>query len=476
MSDVLQRVRSANPFVDFDDLDPAEFEMALAAIEDRWEFGHEPPRVPATRPGWMRPVLVAAGAALLVILAIAAPILILRGEEQPVTDTTIPPATTTSLTPTTTLPVTTTTPTTIPPPTPTAPAITWTRLPDDPMFDSTAIWTITAGGPGLVAAGGSHTDEGMMVDAIVWTSSDGVTWERIDDPSFSAGIPPAEISFENPGAGIGDVAAGPLGVVGVGFNGRGAAVWTSPDGIAWSAIDDDDLQGEGFSNLLAVTAGGPGWVAVGDVDMDGGVWVSEDGYDWVRVEDDDLLAGDRVDVTIYDVAVWNGDLIAVGALGIDGGSGERTERGAVWTSPDGLEWTELQDPSFASNRVFEAVSVDPETGTVFALGSPAGTLTSVDGTAWETTSTGAGQLPPSSSVAWDRDRAVAGGPDLAFSLWVSGDRGATWVPVDPNDPAFGGYNPGVDDVVLFGDRIVVVGVAGDYLQEVGAIWIGAWDE
>jgi len=478
MSDILQRVRSANPIFGHDDVDPAEFELALAEIEDRWEFGNESPRIPgARRPGWVRPALVAAGAALLVILAIATPILLLRGEEQPVTDTTLPPATTTSLTPTTTLPVTTTTPTTIPPPTPTAPAMTWTRLPDDPMFDSTAIWTITAGGPGLVAAGGSHTDDGMMVNAIVWTSSDGVTWERIDDPSFSSGIPPAEISYENPGAGIGDVAAGPLGVVGVGFNGHGAAVWTSPDGIEWSPTDDADLLGGGFSSILGVTAGGPGWVAVGEVDMDGGVWVSEDGLDWVQVEDDALLAGDRIDVSIYDVATWNGGLIAVGSVGLWDGSDERAIRGAVWASRDGLEWRELDGDSFKEQKTFERVAVDPSTGAVLAFGW-AGISKSLGGEDWILVpkDEAVGGPPPGSGVGWSGDHVVAGGPDMALSLWVSDDSGGTWHRVDPNDQSFEGYNPGVDDVVLFGDRFVVVGAAGDYLQEVGAIWIGTWDE
>ena len=72
MSDILQRVHLANPISHADDVDPAEFEMALASIEDRWQFGDEPPRIPTTRrTGWVRPALVAAGAAILVILALA---------------------------------------------------------------------------------------------------------------------------------------------------------------------------------------------------------------------------------------------------------------------------------------------------------------------------------------------------------------------------------------------------------------------
>ncbi len=62
---------------------------------------------------------------------------------------------------------------------------------------------------------------------------------------------------------------------------------------------------------------------------------------------------------------------------------------------------------------------------------------------------------------------------MALSLWASSDNGTTWLRVDPNDPAFEGYNPGVDDDVAFGDRLPVVQAAGGYLQEAGAIWINA---
>jgi hypothetical protein len=465
VSDILQRVRTANPIVDLDDVDPADFEMALATIEDRWKFGAEPLRIPAaTRPGWIRPALVAAGAALVVILAIAVPLLFLRGEEQPVADTTVPP-------------ITTTAPTTIPPPIPTAPAMNWQRVPDDPMFDQAEIWTVAAAGPGVVAAGGSYNDEGMLVDAIVWVSADGISWERIDDPSFAATVPTDDIRFGNPGAGIRDVAATSNTVVAAGFQGNDAAIWSSPDGIEWLQSNDDDLLGEGFSNILAVTQGGPGWVAVGDIDMDGGVWVSEDGLDWVRIQDDDLIAGDRIDVTIYDVTAWNEGLIAVGAVGIDGATGDLAGRGAIWVSQDGIDWTELSDESLPRPRVFGGVSVDPSTGRVFVFGSPGGLWSSMDGVTWDASRFDSMRgPPPSSSVAWDGDRAIAGGPDMALSLWVTGDSGQHWTRVDPDDPAFEGYAPGFEDVALFEDRVIVVGYAGEFVDEVGAIWIGVWDE
>lgn len=244
--------------------------------------------------------------------------------------------------------------------------------------------------------------------------------------------------------------------------------------MEWSRVDDGDIQRDGLVNLLAVIAGGPGWVAAGDVDMDGGMWVSEDGLQWTLVRDDDLLAGDRIDVTIYDVASWGDGLIAVGSVGIEGGTGDRERRGAIWVSDDGLEWTELAGDLYRENRVLEGVGVDPTTNAAFALGSPGRIVASIDGLNWVINRD---EGPPTGSgFAWDGEQAVAGGPDLPLSLWISGDGGMSWHPVDSDDPAFAGHSPGVDDVTLFGDRFVVVGVAGDHTTPDGAIWIGTWDE
>ncbi len=206
MSDVLQRVHQANPIVDLEDLDSAEYAMALAEIEHRWEFGGRQPLSTTARPsGWLRPALVAVGAALLIALAIGAPILFMRGSEEPVTDTTVPAVTTTTPPVSTTAAATTTVPvttTTVPAPLPSAPAMTWQRIPDDPAFDQSVIWSITTGGPGLIATGASTGDHMFVVDGIIWVSEDGISWQRIDDPSFATSVPEEEIRYGNFGVGI----------------------------------------------------------------------------------------------------------------------------------------------------------------------------------------------------------------------------------------------------------------------------------
>ena len=61
------------------------------------------------------------------------------------------------------------------------------------------------------------------------------------------------------------VTAGGPGLVAVGTDGFHAAVWTSPDGITWSRVPHDEavFGGEGVPSIESVTAGGPGLVAVG---------------------------------------------------------------------------------------------------------------------------------------------------------------------------------------------------------------------
>jgi hypothetical protein len=96
------------------------------------------------------------------------------------------------------------------------------------------MWSVTVGGPGLVAVGWDWS--GGDIDAAVWTSPDGVTWSR---------VPHDESIFGGPGfQEILSVAVGGPGLVAVGLDEAGgdrdAVVWTSPDGITWSRVPHDE--------------------------------------------------------------------------------------------------------------------------------------------------------------------------------------------------------------------------------------------
>jgi hypothetical protein len=142
--------------------------------------------------------------------------------------------------------------------------------------------SVTVGGPGLVAVGGSTKlgpdefdtdfDEfrwGYGADvAAVWTSPDGFRWSRVP---HSDAVFDAAVAFGVAGSAVmTSVTAGGPGLVAVGEATGFAAVWTSPDGINWSPVFRSErvlqLGNEwaiATTRMSSVTAGGPGLVAVG---------------------------------------------------------------------------------------------------------------------------------------------------------------------------------------------------------------------
>ena len=208
--------------------------------------------------------------------------------------------------------------------------------------DSYAMSGVTAGGPGLVAVGvaGALEVENQSVgddDAAVWTSADGLTWSRVrnDEEDFGGEEHQQmlDVTIGGPGlVAVGRDGGGPAWDNPVG--GQDAAVWTSVDGLTWSRVPhDENVFGGGNGGqrpaMVSVTAGGPGLVAVGysfPSSAPAAVWTSVDGLTWSAVthENGAELSGTMVDVTVGDPG-----LIAVGA----------SDGAAVWTSPDGFTWS-----------------------------------------------------------------------------------------------------------------------------------------
>jgi hypothetical protein len=225
--------------------------------------------------------------------------------------------------------------------------ITWSRIPHDPeVFGgelNEVLWSVTAGGPGLVAVGSAEDHV-----AAVWTSVDGVTWSRV--PHDAAVFP---------GGWIKSVTAGGPGLVAVGTAGDEdvAVVWTSPDGITWSRVPHDPAVFGGEGNQLtmnSVTAGGPGLVAVGEEATGNGwtyaaVWTSPDGVTWSRVPNDEAVFGQTGIQSMSSVTAGPSGLVAVGRAGGDA---------AVWTSPDGLTWARVpHDEAVFGAREMSSVTV-----------------------------------------------------------------------------------------------------------------------
>lgn len=226
-----------------------------------------------------------------------------------------------------------------------------------------AFAAIALGGGRFVAVGRDRRPDGY--DAAVWRSSDrGATWERVaDDPALG-------------GAGdqvMKDVVLSNRGLLAVGRDDKSAAVWTSPDGVAWSRERGSEsafAAPPASLEMNSVTTRGTTIVAVGyehagpNEPYAAAVWVSDNEGEWRRRGD---FAPRRQQM--LDVAAAPPGFVAVG---YDEGAA------AVWTSTDGETWTR----AFASDRQGEMESVaSAGEGTLLGGGNEGG-----DAALWESKS------------------------------------------------------------------------------------------
>jgi len=305
----------------------------------------------------------------------------------------------------------------------------WSRvLHDEAVFGGEGTQfalAVAAGGPGLVAVGADEA--GGDSDAAVWTSPDGLAWSRVPHDEAVFGGPDLQIMTS--------VAAGGPGLVAVGADGSGGdwvlAVWTSPDGRNWGRLplDQAALGGPGSQRAERVVAWSGGLVAVGEATSQEGfcaaVWVSLDGLNWSRVPHDEAVFGGEGTQSMESIAPGGPGLVAVG---FDGPPGEFD--GAVWTSPDGVTWSRLVDDGAVfggegSRVISEVVAVGGGLVAVgreeLAAGPVLAVWTSLDGLSWS-------RLPRDEAV-FGRSAdlrslsATAGGPGLVV---VDGG-GALWV-------------------------------------------------
>jgi hypothetical protein len=171
----------------------------------------------------------------------------------------------------------------------------WTRVEDSALSEpgTQRIYSLVVTPLGLVA-GGTHYHPNQFglynLDARIWVSADGSSWEVVDDATF--GGPGWQF--------ISTVVATPEGLVAAGGNILGqpgfhndAAVWTSADGRTWARVSDPALSGIGAQHISSLVLGPDGLIAVGyDTAPQGNripaVWSSRDGTRWVRVVDPGL--------------------------------------------------------------------------------------------------------------------------------------------------------------------------------------------
>lgn len=347
------------------------------------------------------------------------------------------------------------------------PTIVWSRMDLVDSGDSTMADVVVVG-ERMVAVGSSGTL--AESDAAVWYSEDGISWTQVSDGDL--GGQGAQHMNAVTAGGPGFVAVGYDWTADSDPEGHldAAAVWTSVDGIAWDRVPAEPgvLDADGFPAMNDVIKTGFGLIAVGrrssGVQPDiAGVWTSTDGTVWEPVKpDSDVFAR----ASINAVAVLGSRLVAVGG---EGSTGERTGQSAVvWTSLDGVHWERVNtsDGVFGSLHTGEAgIDGDWAVMTSIAVGGPglvavgqdgwctelgscagvSAVWTSTEGTTWI-------RRPEVDRVGFDIMHSVlAIGDDLVAAgsssrppaagravVWTSTDGGTTWTKQAQDQEVFGG--------------------------------------
>lgn len=288
-------------------------------------------------------------------------------------------------------------------------------------------------------------------------STDGVTWESVL-PDDELGVPgdayPGDVSSLTVfGDGYVAVGAAPTDESG---GQEVAAVWTSPDGRAWTRALDPDLtpptppipSGVSTSrgSIQSVAEGGPGLVAIGSVftgtfvdgtlvtpqAYDPAIWTSTDGLGWDRAA---VHSDAAVSLNIADVVTTDDGFLAVGHEG---------RHAAVWTSRDGSVWRERELDPLIPGAFAAVTSIDGRLVAVGAADHQDLIWTSDDGIHWQVAhDSDLGAVGTFSDVAGSRDGLIAVGYEGDFEVvvdpvvLVSSD-GITWRSLERGGDAFAG--------------------------------------
>ena len=302
---------------------------------------------------------------------------------------------------------------------------------------------VAAGPAGIVVVGGVCCREERHA---AWWSPDGVDVERVDIP--------AGVFF--------DVAAGPSGFAIVGSVGDRGAIWTSPDGRAWTEVDAADAGlVRGSLSTVAVlgdrfVAGGIADPGVGD--SDAALWASAPGGldGWQRLAADDAALAGPDEATIDRLIPFADGLLAVG------GSGSREDRLDCERLLGGAHVAGLET-ALSCGWLRDMLFVSPD-GERWERADPNGP----DGD-WPPLFQG--PRPPFAPASWRQ--VVAGGPGLiavpeevpgpvgdgenTIGVWTSAD-GRTWSRVAGAPTPRDGYAAGI---AVAGRRLYIIDATAD---------------
>ena len=285
--------------------------------------------------------------------------------------------------------------------------------------------------------GGSLAEQAGGPAPVAWYSSDGSSWS----PSSVQALPDASphdadrfgAIFERDGQFMAFRTGGVQGF------GTVTSLMQSPDaGRSWHSVDADGGTGSG-SVITDVALGGPGFVAVGytsdAIYSRPVVMVSTDGLDWTSPEGQVEFEGDPPFGHLNAVASNRTLLVAGGSTRreLDG-----RPDGLIWTSTDGLTWTQQAEPAEPNAVVNDITAFGDRFVAVGTTPSGPAAWSSADGSAWERVDLpSAFGVRGATSVALVSDGllAVGDGADHA-AAWRSSD-GQHWEPAGPlaDDPS-----------------------------------------
>jgi hypothetical protein len=113
-------------------------------------------------------------------------------------------------------------------------------------------------------------------------------------------------------------------------------LWTSPDGLTRTLADDADGSFDApNSGINAMAIGGPGFVAVGASDNKPAVWTSPDGLDWTPPQQLTSASGYLTNVMAGGLGLITRGMVVLDPTAI---LDSEQEPGA-WTSADGTSWS-----------------------------------------------------------------------------------------------------------------------------------------
>lgn len=222
-------------------------------------------------------------------------------------------------------------------------ASAWTPV-ELPVTPPAILNSVVAGADRFVAVGATYEDN--TPTALVWTSTDGTTWEPVDGPVGFEGTDLQQVAWD----GTTFLALGTRNYEspdGPQFSSAQPETWLSTDGLTWEPGGPlgPDVADREVANPGRLVPAGPGWVATGSIwsltdnQQRPAIFTSRDGARWTTVELEGTGSGSIGRL----VVMPGGTLLAAGceSPGPTNNSGQFGEGcySRPWRSSDGEEWT-----------------------------------------------------------------------------------------------------------------------------------------